>query len=227
MYVKPQEQRDLSTLLRFVEETSFGVLVTSGNRLEAAHIPFLLASKEPTPGTVATLQCHVAKANPIWRDLDGAEVLVILQGPDAYVSPSWYPSKARHGRAVPTWNFVAVHARGTSRVIDDSTWLYQHLSDLTDRHESGRPKRWRISDSPGSYIEAQMRAVIGVEIGVTQLEGKWKMSQNKDREDRDAVQQMLRQEAPQVAVIMEQIERESQERARDRDRDPAETKSEE
>ncbi len=225
MYVKAQEHRDLGTLLRFVEETGFGALVTAGSRLEAAHLPFLLASKEPTPGTLATLQCHVAKANPIWKDLGDAEVLVILQGPDAYVSPSWYPSKARHGRAVPTWNFVAVHARGRSRVIDDSAWLHQHLSALTDRHEAERPTRWRISDSPSSYIEQQMRAVVGIEIGVTQLEGKWKMSQNKDREDRDAVQQMLRQEAPEVAAVMEQIERQSQEQPRDRD--PAETKSEE
>jgi transcriptional regulator len=223
MYVKRQERRDLGTLLRFVAETSFGALVTSGSRLEAAHIPFVLSSRQPAAGTLATLQCHVAKGNPIWRDLDDTEVLVIVQGPNAYVSPSWYPSKARHGRAVPTWNFVAVHARGTSRVIDDSAWLYQHLSDLTDLHESERPDRWRITDSPGSYIEEQIRGVVGIEIGVTQLEGKWKMSQNKDQEDRDAVQRMLRREAPEVADIMEQIERDSNERARD----PQETKSEE
>ncbi len=113
-----------------------------------------------------------------WPQLDGAEVLLIFQGPDGYISPNWYPSKHETGREVPTWNYAVVHVHGRLRVIDDATWLRRLLETLTDHHEAGQPQPWKISDAPEDHIETSLRAIVGLEVSIDRIEGKFKLSQN-------------------------------------------------
>ncbi|MFA7280729.1 MAG: FMN-binding negative transcriptional regulator [Sterolibacterium sp.] len=162
------------------------LLITHGcGGLQASPLPFLLYPEE---GGYGTLRAHLAKANPHWQELaDLAECLVIFQGVEGYVSPSWYPSKARTHRVVPTWNYATVHARGKPMVIQDAGWLRRQLNDLTNLHEQRRPEPWSIDDAPADYIAAQMQAIVGIEIPIAGIEGKWKMSQNKDDPDRSGV----------------------------------------
>ena len=129
---------------------------------------------------------HVARANPVWKAGEG-EALAIFLGPHAYVSPSWYPSKAETGKAVPTWNYITVHAKGRIRWIQDADWLRAHVTALSDAHESPRPEPWKVGDAPESYIDALLRAIVGFELEITQLDGKYKLTQNRDAADREAV----------------------------------------
>ena len=138
---------------------------------------------------------HVARANPLWREADGRRVLAIFHGAQAYVSPGWYPSKVRHGRMVPTWNYSLVQAHGRLRAIDDPAWLRAFLERLTARHESGRAVPWQVSDAPDDFIAATMRAIVGFEIEVDRLEGKFKLSQNRSGEDQAGVMAGLRHDA--------------------------------
>ena len=157
-----------------------GTLVTQGaGELQASPLPFLLDN--------TTLRAHMARANPHWKTLDGHDGLVIFMGPDAYVTPDWYPSKAATHKVVPTWNYAAVHVRGTIRVVDEPGWLAQQIADLTAAHEACRPRPWAPSDAPADFIAAQMKAVVGLEIAITAIEGKWKMSQNREPADREGV----------------------------------------
>ena len=157
-----------------------GTLVTQGaGELQASPLPFLLDN--------TTLRAHMARANPHWKALDGHDGLVIFMGPDAYVTPDWYPSKAATHKVVPTWNYAAVHVRGTIRVVDEPGWLAQQIADLTAAHEACRPRPWAPSDAPAYFIAAQMKAVVGLEIAITAIEGKWKMSQNREPDDREGV----------------------------------------
>lgn len=155
------------------------------------------------------LVAHLARANPQWRGLDGAPVLVIVGGPEAYVSPSWYPSKAEHGRVVPTWNYTAVHLSGTARVHHDAEWLRAAVTDLTDRHEGRRPEPWQVTDAPPDQVEAMLRAIVGIEVQVTRVEAKAKLSQNRDEADRQGTIDGLRGEgdpqATAVAAAMEAV----------------------
>ncbi len=130
---------------------------------------------------------HVARANALWREADGQPVLVLFNGPQAYVSPNWYPSKAEHGKAVPTWNYTMVQAHGRLRAIEDPAWLRAFVSRLTERHEGGRAMPWHVADAPTDYIDSMLRAIVGIEIEVTRLEGKFKLSQNRSAEDRTGV----------------------------------------
>ncbi len=163
-----------------------GLLVTHGsNGLEASPIPFLLY---PDEGEHGVLRAHLAKANPHWKSLIGqAECLIVFQGPEGYVTPSWYPSKAETHKVVPTWNYATVHVWGSPQVIDDVAWLRRQVDDLTSFHERPRPQPWSVSDAPADYIANQMKAIIGIEIPISRIEGKWKMSQNKDKADREGV----------------------------------------
>jgi transcriptional regulator len=129
---------------------------------------------------------HVARANPIWKNAD-ADVLVIFQGQQAYITPSWYASKKEHGKVVPTWNYVVVHAHGKLRVIDDSQWLMQHLNLATDTHEAAETHPWKVSDAPADFMTSTMKAIVGIEIDITKLECKWKVSQNRSNADRIGV----------------------------------------
>jgi transcriptional regulator len=126
---------------------------------------------------------HLAKANPHWRDLDGARALLIVGGPEVYVSPSWYPSKAEHGRVVPTWNYLAVHLTGTVTVHRDPAWLRAMVTDLTERHEGERADPWAVTDAPAEYLNAMLQAIVGVELAVERVEGKAKLSQNRPEPD--------------------------------------------
>ena len=130
---------------------------------------------------------HVARANPLWKAADGQPVLVLFQGPQAYVTPNWYPSKAVHGKAVPTWNYAMVQAHGRLRAIDDPEWVRALVTRLTQRHESGRAQPWHVADAPADYLDTMLRAIVGIEIEVTRLEGKFKLSQNRPAEDRASV----------------------------------------
>lgn len=202
MYTPPHfEETRVDLLQDLIRARSFGTLVSCGSGgPEANHLPFIVI---PEAGGYGTLQCHVARGNPVWRRVDGAgQVLVIFLGPDAYVSPTWYPGKEATGRAVPTWNYVAVHAYGVARVVEDRQWLRAHLEALTLRHESGRGAPWRLSDAPADYIERMIGGVVGIEIPVSRLLGKCKLSQNRSAADRAGVVEGLCGEGTDAAVAL-------------------------
>ncbi|HEY7334349.1 MAG TPA: FMN-binding negative transcriptional regulator [Bryobacteraceae bacterium] len=161
-------------------------LVTLGSQgLEASHVPLLYCRAE---GGLGVLRGHLAKANPQWRNYSpGAEALAIFTGPQHYVTPAWYASTKEHGKVVPTWNYVAVHARGTLTIAHDPEWLLENVRALTDRREQGSESPWKVTDAPSGYIESQLAAIVGIELTITKLEGKWKVSQNRPLRDRQGV----------------------------------------
>jgi len=153
--------------------------------LEANHLPLLV---DPEPAPYGTLRGHVARANPLWRQPHkDSEVLAIFQGPQAYVTPSWYPSKRETGEVVPTWNYAVVHACGPLVVHDDRKWVRDLVSQLTAQQEAARAQPWGINDAPSEYIDRMLAAIVGIEIPLTRLEGKWKVSQNRLDADRAGV----------------------------------------
>jgi transcriptional regulator len=187
MYLPPAFQRDdLSSLHAMMRGCPLATLVTqSGGQIVADPIPFLL---DAASGNQGALRAHVARANPLWQAHPaGAEALVIFTGPDHYITPSWYATKRETGKAVPTWNYVAVHAHGRLRVHDDPVWLRRQLEELTAQHEAGRAPPWAVADAPADYVAAQMQAIVGIEIVITRLEGKFKVSQNRNLADRQGV----------------------------------------
>jgi transcriptional regulator len=204
MYLPPHFREERPEVLRaLMRAHPLATLVTlAGGGLVANHLPLLY---DPEPGEFGTLRGHVARANPLWREHPpGAEVLAVFTGPDAYISPSWYPSKDATRKAVPTWNYAAVHAWGPFTVKDDAVWLRQHVEQLTDSQEAGRRHRWRVTDAPDDYIAGMVKAIVGFEIPVRRLQGKWKMSQNRPPEDRAGVVAALR-EAPGGGTVMERV----------------------
>jgi transcriptional regulator len=187
MYVPPSNAEHRSEILHdFIEAHPFGVLVTaSADGLFATHLPLVL---DRTRGPHGTLEGHVARANPHSRQtFVTAEALIIFSGHDAYITPAWYPSKQEHGKVVPTWNYIAVHAYGVLRFIDDPRFLERHLAALTIQQEQGRDHPWAITDAPADYIAQMQKAIVGIELQITRLEGKWKMSQNRPAADIDGV----------------------------------------
>lgn len=149
---------------------------------------------------------HLARANAHWQHLDGAPVLLVVTGPDAYVSPGWYAAKAEHGRVVPTWNYSVVQLRGRARVHEDPAWLRRAVDDLTDVHEGGRAQPWAPGDAPAAYLEGQLRGIVGVEVRVEQVEGKAKLSQNRSEADRDGVVAgLLAEPDPRAAAVAGQM----------------------
>ncbi|HEY6612785.1 MAG TPA: FMN-binding negative transcriptional regulator [Pseudomonas sp.] len=181
---------DLAELHRQITASRLATLVSHGPQgLQASHLPLLL---EPGEGEAGTLYGHLARANPHWRELAaGGDTLAIFCGPEAYVSPSWYPGKAEDGKAVPTWNYVAVHAYGQAEVFDEPERLRLLLGRLSERHEAGRPQPWSLDDAPRDYIDAMLRAIVGFALPIRRLEGKWKLSQNRPAADRAGVRQGL------------------------------------
>lgn len=169
----------------FVRAHPFGLLVSAGaGGLQATPLPFHLDAD----GGNGTLRVHLARANPHWQALAGAEeCLVVFQGEHGYVTPSWYASKAATGKAVPTWNYVAVHAWGRPTVVEDAAWLRRQIGDLTLGQEVRRAAPWAVADAPEDYLDAQMKAIVGIEIPIARIEGKWKLSQNRDAADRRGV----------------------------------------
>jgi len=159
-----------------------GILVTHGAAgLDANHIPFEL---DATSGALGILSGHVARTNPVWQQLhDGDDVMVVFRAGDAYISPNWYPSKHEQHRQVPTWNYVVAHAHGRVRIVDDERFVRGIVGRLTKTHEASQPAPWKMADSPREFIDGLLQAIVGIEIEITRLEGKSKLSQNKDARD--------------------------------------------
>lgn len=185
-------EENLETLHSFIRAHPLGTVITAGSGgLLANLVPFTLVDG----GENGTLRAHVAKVNDQVDALrSGTETLVVFQGPDAYITPSWYVSKEEHGRVVPTWNYVVVQARGTSRVIDDPDWLRAQIQHLTATQEKNRSTPWDVNDAPEPFIAGQIKSIIGVEIPISTIEGKWKVSQNRSVADREGVEEGLRRE---------------------------------
>jgi transcriptional regulator len=182
----------IEVLRGLVEAHPLGVLVTLGAEgLNANHLPF---EWDPEPAPCGTLRAHVARANSLWKELSsGAQPLAIFQGPQHYITPSWYQTKKDTGKVVPTWNYLVVHAYGPMRVIDDAQWLGKFVGALTDRFESPRAQPWKVEDAPEDFIATQLKAIVGIEMTVEKLLGKWKASQNRPAQDRDGVVKGLRE----------------------------------
>lgn len=191
MYTPPAFQKDeLPFLYGHIEAHGFATLVTFGkDGLTASHIPMLL-DRDIAP--CGRLRGHFSRANPQWRDIaPEVPALAIFQGPNAYISPNWYPSKREHGKVVPTWNYSAVHATGTLNLVEDSKRLLQIVDDLSRQHEQSFPQPWQTSDAPEPYIRGQLKGIVGFEMTIDRLEGKWKMSQNRSEADRRGVIEAL------------------------------------
>lgn len=176
-------------------------LVVAGSmELTADLVPFALY---PDEGAYGTLRAHVARANPVWRELQaGAECLLLFQGPEAYVSPGWYASKAETHKVVPTWNYAVVQARGTARIVEDEAWLRRQMGDLTAVHEHALPRPWRIDDAPADFVAALTRAVVGIELPIAHIAAKWKVSQNRSDADRGGVAAALADRVPAMAALV-------------------------
>jgi transcriptional regulator len=204
---EPFEETDVRTLHQLARSHPLGALVAmTPHGLEANHIPFLLHA-DPAP--YGTLNGHVARANPVSREhSEDIEVLVIFQGPQTYITPSWYPSKREHGKVVPTWTYAVVHAHGHLRVIDDAVWTRAHLEALVSTHEAAREVPWRLADAPADFLDKMVTGVVGLEIPISRLAGKWKVSQNRLAPDRDGVVQGLMHEATDPAAAMAKLVRE-------------------
>jgi transcriptional regulator len=212
MYIpRHNAENDLATIRRFVREYPLCALVTqTASGMVASHIPMVLHEAGEGFGT---LRGHVARANTQWRDsIAGVEALGIFTGPDHYISASWYPGKMEHGKEVPTWNYVAVHVYGELRAIEDPAWMLDHLRSLTDTHEVIAKTPWRVDDAPPEFIANMMRGIVGVEFVVTRVEGKWKVSQNRDERDASAVVAELDELGTPESVVMSELVRERRRR---------------
>jgi len=178
-------------------------ITAAGGELQAHHLPTLL---EADHGPQGRLLAHVSRANPLWPALGaGAPALVVFRGPQAYITPGWYPGKTEHGRVVPTWNYVAVHAHGQARVLDDPAALVDLLDRLSARHEADQPRPWRPADAPADYLAGLMRGIVGLALPITRLEARRKASQDEDRADRQGTVQGLRQQPGDEAQAMAAI----------------------
>jgi transcriptional regulator len=187
MYQPPAFREDRPEVQHaLIRAHPLGLLITAGPAgLLANLFPFLLDAEGAQMGT---LRLHMARANPQWRELERSEeCLVVFQGPQDYVTPSWYASKRETGKVVPTWNYVTVHAWGKPRVMNDDGWLRRQIEDLTNSREAQRTEPWLVSDAPDDFVAMQMRAIVGIEIPIMRIEGKWKMSQNRPEADRAGV----------------------------------------
>jgi transcriptional regulator len=186
MYIPKQfEETSIDVLHRLIQAKPLATLVTLRHgEVEANHIPLQLASTSE----LGVLSGHVARANRLWTDHpEDREVLVIFQGAESYITPSWYASKAETGKVVPTWNYITVHARGRLRVIHDSDWILSQLRALTDHNEAGFVHPWAVSDAPSEFTQKLLEAIVGIQIEITDLKGKWKISQNRSTQDRATV----------------------------------------
>lgn len=184
MYVPVHfRMEDRDELHALIAAHPLGILVTSGDAgMEASHVPFVLHAQEGTNGVLRT---HLARANPQWSRITAAtEGFVIFRAADGYVTPSWYPSKAEHGKVVPTWNYLAVHVSGACRTVTESAWLDAHLAALSAQQEAERDHPWAVTDAPVAFVEQMKRAIIGIEIEICTMVGKKKVGQNRNESDR-------------------------------------------
>jgi len=180
------EQQSIAAMHAHIRAYPLATLVTLGaDGLCANHIPMYLTEKPQPNGMLAG---HVPRSNPVWRETDkSVAALVIFHGPNAYITPSWYPEKKETGRVVPTWNYTVVHARGRMRIVDDAAWLKAHLEQLTDHQEAPLSHPWAVADAPTDFTEKLSAALVGIEIPISSLVGKWKLSQNRPEQDKAGV----------------------------------------
>ncbi|HEY3520370.1 MAG TPA: FMN-binding negative transcriptional regulator [Rhodanobacteraceae bacterium] len=205
-------EQSVEVLHAAIRGIAFGTLIThAGGDFAVSHLPFELDAHPEPDGT---LLGHIARYNPQWRDVDDAGIpaLAIFQGPHAYVSPSWYPGKRADPRQVPTWDYLAVHARGTLRIFHDEDRLYDLLRRLVERNEASRPEPWKITDAPEDYLREQMRYIVGLELRIEKLEGRYKLSQNRDAADQEGARAGLasgneRERAVAEAIAKTQMDR--------------------
>jgi transcriptional regulator len=209
MYQPPHLREDrLDVQHALIRAHPLGLLVSAGpGGLMANPVPFVLIADA---GVRGTLHCHVSRGNPHWRELRSVEeCLVVFQGPQEYITPSWYETKRATGKVVPTWNYATVHAWGRPRVIEDTAWLRTNVENLTRAHESARAAPWAVDDAPPDYIAAQLRGIVGIEIPIARIEGKWKVSQNRTEADRAGVVAGLQAQgepsAPMAALVAERL----------------------
>ncbi len=207
MYEPPlHREEDLARQHALIEDRTIGLLVSHGPQgLIANAVPFLL---DRAASKLGTLQAHVARANPQWRDLAATpEALVVFLGADHYVSPSWYPSKQETHKVVPTWNYVMVQARGLARVVEDDAWLQRQIAVLTGKQEAYRDAPWSVGDAPPDFVAHQRRAIVGIEIEIADIRGKWKTSQNRTAADRAGVVEGLEAIGDEAAQAMAELVR--------------------
>jgi transcriptional regulator len=202
MYLPTQfKEESVPAMHAAMRAARIGTLVTLGeDGMEASHVPMLV---DPEPAPYGTLRGHVSKGNPQWRRTKAdVPALAMFLGPNAYITPAWYETKRQTGKVVPTWNYVAVHAYGTVRFFQDAEPLLDIVTRLTRTHESGRAEPWAVTDAPADFIQSQLKGIVGFELPIVRLEGKWKMSQNRSAEDRAGVVEGLRREGgPAEAVV--------------------------
>lgn len=194
-------ETDLGVLHSLITSHPLGTWITTNDDvLDVNHIPFVL---DPTYGDFGVLRGHINRANPVCKSLLGfKESIVVFQGAESYISPSWYPSKEEHGKAVPTWNYVVLHAYGVPQVMDDKDWLYDHLNTLTDQQEAERDQPWKVADAPDDYLEKMVGAIVGIQIPINKLCGTWKTSQNKQAKDKHGIIKALSSSQNSVAREM-------------------------
>jgi transcriptional regulator len=189
----------------------FAILLTQGSDgMVATHLPTVL--KDGDTGGLGRIECHVARPNAQWRTFaPDADALMIFQGPEAYIRPGWYPSKAEHDKVVPTWNYAVVHAYGRLEVVQDPAWLLAHVSELTRQQESPYAAPWSTADAPETYLAMMARGIVGLKFAITRLEGKAKMSQNREPRDRAGVVHGLADRAQghdsEIASLVEKLDR--------------------
>jgi transcriptional regulator len=195
------EEPRLDAMHALIAAHPLGALVRHGaGGLDADHIPFEIAAPS-ADAPYGLLRAHVARANPLWREA-GAQVMVLFQSPSAYISPAFYEQKTIDGKVVPTWNYAVVHAHGTLRSVDDAAWLLALVERLTDGHEASRAQPWSVADAPPDYIDKMLKAIVGIEIRIDRLEGKWKTSQNRNATEQSRIAAGLSQEGLALGALM-------------------------
>jgi transcriptional regulator len=212
MYSREEtKEHRLDILHNTIRKLRFGTLVVSDDAgiAQAAHIPFVLKDD----GEKAVLEAHLARANPIWKLLaQPRQTLVIFQGPQAYVRPGFYPAKKEHGKVVPTWSYISIHARGLAQVMTDTMHLLRHVRELSDELEAGQPQPWSVDDAPGDYIEKLARGIVGFTMPVASVDGVWKLNQHRSEEDRhgmiDGMEARDDAGSREIAQIMRRVEAE-------------------
>jgi len=208
MYLPPHfEERRPEVLQALMRSHPLATLVTlTSTGLVANHIPL---HWHPGATGCGVLRGHVARANPVWSDrVEGVEALAIFQGPEHYISPTWYPTKREHGKVVPTWNYCTVHAYGTLRVHQDAGWIRAQVEALTAWQEASQPQPWSVADAPADFVDSMLRQIVGLEIDLTRLLGKWKVSQNQPAANRAGLLDALAERADAGAAAMAELIRE-------------------
>jgi len=197
-----EDRLDLQHAL--IQENPFGAMVTLGpSGLVANHFPFVL-DRDASP--LGTLRAHMAIANDQWKHLDGSrEALVIFQAVDAYITPTWYATKAENQKVVPTWNYSLVHVYGTPRIVQDAEWLLRHVSELSTQSEASQPAPWQVSDAPPEFVASLLKAIVGIEMVITRIEGKTKASQNRPEADRAGVVRGLTAQGDERSLAMAEL----------------------